>query len=53
MPGSQTKNLSRPEESKVSPPAYTGNTLKEANLIAISHRRSPEKQLPLFELLKS
>lgn len=52
-PGSQPKkNLKRPVESKLSPPAYTVNGPKGANLIAMSHIRFPEEQLHLFTLPK-
>ena len=53
VPGSRpTKNLKRPEESKLSPPAYTVNGLKGANPVAMSHVTFPEEQLHLFTLPK-
>ena len=47
-----TKNLKRPVESKLSPPAYPVNGLKGANLIAMSHITFPEEQRRLFTLPK-
>lgn len=51
--GSQpTKNLKRPEGSKLSPPAHMVNGPKGTNLVVMSLIYFPEEQLHLFTLPK-